>query len=80
MNTIFIIDTYSQYLPTSVKELARYIFSLNDILYAIYEVELEWGQINMERPIEEEHIPDFYYFNSYEEALDFVKQLKKINS
>lgn len=80
MNTVFILDSYNEFAPDSVQKLVRYKFKINDYWYAIYEVPLEWGEVMMERPIDEEVKPEFFYFNTYEQAFDFVQELKKINT
>ena len=46
----------------------------------IREVSLEWGApVLGPRPVEEEHEPNFHYFDTLEEAKNFVKRMKKIN-
>lgn len=76
---VYIIDTFSFYNPPSINNLVCYTFVLNEHLYAIYKVELEWGRVNMVRPIDENTLPDFHYYNTFEEALEYVKKLKKLN-
>lgn len=78
-NTIFILDTYNPYAPKEIQDLVRFKFYLHDCAYAVYEVELEWGKVKMNRPIDENITPDFYYFSSLEEAKKYIKFLKRIN-
>lgn len=77
--TVFIIDIYDKFFARLVSNQIRQRFLLNDNWYAIYEVPLEWGRPKMIRPIEEEQMPDFRYFETLEEAQNFVKRMKKIN-
>lgn len=78
--TVFVIDTYNQFAPSSLQQLVRHKFLLNDHWYAIYEIGLEWGQPDFPiRPIDENKLPFFYYFDSLEAAMLFVKELKRLN-
>ena len=79
--TVFILDTYNSHAPKSVQELIRYKFLLNDNWYAIYEIQLEWGKPAFPwRPLEEETLPNFYYFQTFEAAMIYVRELKRINA
>ena len=78
--TIFVLDTYSEFAPLAIQDLVRYKFLLNDHWYAIYEVGLEWGKPDFPmRPIDEEQLPFFEYFETFEDAYKFVKELKRLN-
>ena len=77
---VYIIDIFDKYSPKSVQEQVCYKFTVNDIPYAIYKVGFEWGQMQMERPLEEEQLPNFHYFNTYAAAYAFAQRMRRINN
>ena len=79
MNTVFILDTYNPHSCKQIQDAVRYKFSINGVQYAIYESALEWGLITLPRAIDEETLPDFCYFSTFDEALNFVKEMKRVN-
>lgn len=78
--TVFIIDTFDPFFSKLIQDTIRYKFAINGNWFVIREVSLEWGApVLGPRPIEEEREPSFYYFNTFEEAKQFARELKRIN-
>lgn len=77
--TVFIIDTYDAF--SSYNDTVRYIFQMNGRPWCIKEVTCNWGKPNIGISFEEcpPQPEDFYLYNTYEEALNYVEKLKKIN-
>lgn len=77
----FIIDTYNKY-DSWDREHARLVFEINQQWYAIKEVILFWGQPQLPLKVdggeEPETYPHFIY-DTYEQALAFVKLMKSLN-
>lgn len=72
----YVIDTYH---PLRKVPGVKLIFKYNEIEYCIRETELEWGQPIHSNLVDDEDEYSFYQvYSTYEEALDFVKGLKKI--
>ena len=71
-NTVFIIDNYNKYTGDKVVST----FMLNGRWFSIKEVPLEWGHPQLSS-IEEDD-PFFHLYNTYEEAQEFVRTLKKL--
>ena len=77
--TAFIIDTYNKY-DSFDKEHARFTFEINGKMYAIKEVQLKWGKPKLPLRIGDEHDNDPYHiYETYEDALQFVRTMKSIN-
>ena len=75
----FIIDTYNKFSEWD-RAHSLYIFNLNERQFAIKEVEMGWGQPALEFKITHEDNPQSYFiYETYEEAFDFIKQLKSLN-
>ena len=74
--TVFIIDTYNKYAKNTN---VRYTFKINEHWYCIREVPLEWGKPKFpEYPLEDNFV-QYKLNNTYEEAQEFVRQLKRAN-
>lgn len=55
-----------------------YKFHYHDLPWAIRYTTLEWGKPCNETALDlDDNYSTFHYFNTYDEALDFVKRLKK---
>lgn len=79
METSYIIKNYNKYSVWD-RTHTRYTFKINGNEYAIMEVELEWGLPQLSYTIEEEDAPETYHlYNTYEEAIQYVQQLKTLN-
>lgn len=71
--TVFIIDNYNKY----TKDKVISTFMLNGRWFAIKEVSLEWGQPQLSS-IEEDENSFFRLYNTYEEAQEYVRTLKRL--
>lgn len=75
----FIIDCYDQYNSWDRKH-TRYVFSINEQEYGIKEVQLEWGTPQLPLKVDRDVEPNIYkVYGSMEEALEFVRQIKRLN-
>ena len=76
----YIIDTYNRWDKWDRKH-AVFVFTVNDVPYAIKNVNLEWGQPQLPMRIEQEtqNQPPYYIYGSLEEAIEFAKHIKSIN-
>ena len=75
----FIIDTYSKFNRWD-REHAVHIFTVNEVWYAIKEVELEWGMPILPEKVDSDTRPSSYFiYGSKEEALRFVSLMKSLN-
>lgn len=54
-------------------------FTLNGVHYCIREVTLEWGVPQLPIRIDDMVEPHYYIFDTYEDALDYVNELMRIN-
>lgn len=76
----FIIGSYNKYDQWD-REHSKYRFEVNEREYAVKEVELEWGVPKLPQRIEQEEQPKQYYvYERYEDALQFVKCVKYLNA
>ena len=72
---VYIIDVYS---PYARNDNVLYKFHYHDLPWAIRHTALEWGKPSNETALDlDDNYSTFHYFNTYEEALDFVKRLKQ---
>ena len=71
-DTVFIIDNYNKY--TGDKVIST--FMLNGRWFAIKEVLLEWGYPKLSSIEEDE--PFFRLYNTYEEAQEYVRTLRRL--
>ena len=75
----FIIEKFDKYNAWDRMQ-SVYKFELNGQMYAIKEVELEWGKpqfpIDIERDREREQ---YFIYNTVEEAMEFVHRIKSLN-
>lgn len=78
--TKFIIETYNKYLAAD-RKAARYIFYLHDQIYAIKEYEYKNGYLMRPVNVEENENmwQNVYMYDTYEEALEYVQLIKKLN-
>ena len=75
----FIIDTYNR-MDQWDQEHSEYVFEINGNWYAIKSVRLEWGFPVLPMRLEEEKkVEWFRVYESMDEALQFVFQLKTLN-
>ena len=75
----YIIDTYNEYSKWD-RSHSVYTFTINEQMYAIKRVELQWGIPQLPSHIDREVDPTSYFiYNSREEALDYIKQIKSLN-
>ena len=53
---------------------------LNDVVYAIYEVEMIWGLPQLKYSVDSDDRADMYYvYEKLEDAQAFVRQIKQFN-
>ena len=78
----FIVDLYNKY-DIWDREHSKYIFELNEQWYAVKEVDLEWGfpqlPLRINEKGEQNHLL-MHIYNSYEDAMQFVRQIKMMNA
>ena len=75
----FIIDTYNKFNSWD-RTHSVYKFEINGNWYAIKEVELEWGLPKLPLRIDaNEQANSYFIYNSREEAMQFVQQIKSLN-
>ena len=75
----FIVDTYNKYNSWD-REHARYVFDMNGVQYAVKEVILFWGVPQFPTNTIEDKNPETYHlYDTYEDAIAFVKNIKKLN-
>ena len=77
--TIFLVKPYNPYVPLAPEEKIRYRYKIHDTQYAIVETVLNWGKPEVGLPIEDEDYCGFYLYNSFDEAMDFVRLIKEYN-
>lgn len=78
-NTIFLIKPYNPYIAPAANETVHYIYQVNGNKYAVVETTLNWGKPELGLSIEEEDDYGYYFYKSFDEAMDFVKLLKECN-
>ena len=72
----YIIDTYN---PLENTDGVEYVFKLGEVLWCIRSVELEWGKHTREYRPFEDYEPNFKVYESYEEALEFARELQHLD-
>ena len=76
----YIIGTYNKY-DTWDREHSRYVFEINNNWYAIKEVQLEWGVPQLPVKVDRnECAHEYYIYDTYEDAMRFVRQIKMVNA
>ena len=77
----FIVGLYNRFEQFD-RQHAKYIFEINGTWYAIKEVELEWGIPKVPLHIDEDESMNrqYYVYDTYEDALQFVRQIKMMNA
>lgn len=77
--TAFIIDTYNRF-DTFDREHSRYIFEVNEVQYAIKEVQLKWGKPKLPLRIGDNRDQEPYHiYDTFEDAMRFVQIIKLAN-
>ncbi len=76
---VYIIKTYNPYIAPADGETIKFIFRLYEQQYCISEVSLYWGKPQVATPIELEDDFGYTMYDTYEDALAFVKELKEIS-
>ena len=77
---VYIITPYYPYIPPAQGQRNLFVYSINGRQFCITEVDLEWGQPKVALPIEEQSESwNYKYFQTYDEAMDYVKLIKEIN-
>lgn len=72
----FIVGTYNKY-DSWDREHAKYVFEVNEQWYAIMEVEMEWGLPKLGYRVDMEQRPqDYHIYDTYEDAMRFVHQVR----
>lgn len=77
-NKVYIIKPYNKYLLPQLGETVLYKFNLYDTQYCISEVILQWGKPLVARLIEQQDDYGYYLYNTYQQAMNYVKILKQI--
>lgn len=78
MNTVFLIKPYNDYIRPAKGETIRHIFTLYDRQFAICEATLDWGKAQVAVPIDEEDDFGYRFYDTYEEAYEYVQLLKRL--
>lgn len=71
--TVFILDSYDKYHD---RDKIRKVFYMNNRWWCIKEIILSWGIPQLDS-IEETYYNDYHFFNTFEEAEEAVRKLKK---
>ena len=75
----FIIGNYNKY-DVWDRAHSKYVFEVNGNWYAIKEVQLEWGIPKLPQYVDREnYAADYYLYDTYEDAMDFVRKVKYAN-
>ena len=77
MQKVYILKPYSPYVRPAPEETIEYIFRLYGEQYCIASVVLDWGIARTARPIEEEDDFGYTFYETFDDAMAFVKQLKE---
>ena len=76
----FVIGLYDKY-DVWDREHSVYKFEINGSWYAIKRVEMEWGLPQVGLRVDNNEHPEYYYvYSEYEDALEFVRQMKLVNA
>ena len=78
----FIVDRYNRYERWD-REHARFVFFINDMQYAVKEVELDWGIPQLQQKVDrdmEQDAKQMYVYDTFEKAMEFVRKMKKLNA
>lgn len=78
----FIIESYNRY-DSWDRSRAKYVFQVNESWYAVKEVEMEWGIPQLQERVDrdrEEEARQMYVYDTYEDAMRFVVQMKQLNA
>lgn len=72
---VYIVDAYNLY-ARNTNVLYRFIY--HGQWWAIRRIELEWGKPCGETALEmDDEYSRFHYYNTYEDAMEYVKELRK---
>ena len=75
----YIIDSYNKYNQWD-RAHAVFLFTINDAQYAVKEVEMCWGLPMVAYRVDGKELPESYYiYETQEEAIEFARNLKKLN-
>ena len=74
----YIVDTYNKWDQWD-REHTIYKCMMNDMPYAIKRVEMEWGLPSLPLRMEEQYPQSYYIYETEDEAMAFVQQLKSLN-
>lgn len=77
-NKVYIIKPYNKYLLPQRGETIVYKFELYNTQYCISEVELQWGKPIVARLLQQEDDFGYYLYDTYQQALSYIKQLKTL--
>lgn len=77
---VYIIKPYNKYLLPQRQQRIVYKFNLYDNAYCISQVSLEWGHPIVARLIQEQDDFGYHLYDTYEDALKYVQQLKHFAS
>ena len=77
MNKVYILKPYTPYIAAAQGEIIKYKFRLYDQWYCISEVQLEWGQPQVARPLEEDDNYGYVLYESFDDAMAYVNQLRE---
>ena len=71
---VYIVDAYSRF-HRNKDVVFRFIY--HDQWWAIRRVPLEWGVPQFEEKDMDDDYTKFHLYNTYEEAMEFVRKLRK---
>ncbi len=78
MNRVYLIKPYNPYVPAAENETIKYIYTINEQQFCIVETVLDWGKPQVGLSIDQEDNYGFYLYNNYEDALEYVKLIKRL--
>lgn len=75
----FIIKEYNRYSRWD-REHATHIFSVNDVMYAVMRVGMEWGLPQVPQQMEyEDNLKLYQVYDTEEQAMEFVHLMRSLN-
>ena len=75
----YIIGTYNKYDQWDRSHSVQR-FTLNDVWYAIYEVEMVWGIPMVKYSVDKDERAEMYHvYETLEDAQAFIRQIKQYN-
>ena len=78
----YVVDSYNKY-DSWDREHAQFVFAINGQWFAIKEIEMDWGLPQLQERVDRDREQEAKYmcvYDTYEDALQFVKVMKGLNA